>query len=64
MCSLSKWASIAEIVGAAGVIISLIFVVKCISKNMAALETNAATDFLDAWRNMQSSTTDIYDHNQ
>ena len=48
--SLSEWSSIAEIVGAAAVVISLLFVTFSINKNTAMLETNAEREFLDAWR--------------
>jgi hypothetical protein len=48
--SLSNWASIAEVVGAIGVIVSLVFVVQSINRNTAAIHTNAEGDFLDAWR--------------
>jgi len=48
--SLSDWASIAEVVGAVGVIVSLLFVVQSINKNTAALATSAESEFLDAWR--------------
>jgi hypothetical protein len=49
--SLSDWASVAEVVGAIGVIVTLLFVVQSINKNTAAIETNAESEFLDAWRN-------------
>ena len=49
--SLSNWASIAEVVGAIGVIVSLLFVVQSINRNTAALATNAESEFLTAWRN-------------
>ena len=48
--SLSEWASIAEIVGAVGIIVSLLFVVHSINRNTAILEYNAESEFLDAWR--------------
>ena len=48
--SLSEWSSIAEIVGAIAVVISLLFVTFSINKNTAMLETNAEREFLDAWR--------------
>lgn len=48
--SLSEWSSIAEIVGAAAVVVSLLFVAFSINKNTAMLETNAEREFLDAWR--------------
>ena len=48
--SLSEWSSIAEIVGAIAVVISLLFVTFSINKNTAMLETDAEREFLDAWR--------------
>ncbi len=48
--SLSEWSSIAEIVGAVAVVISLVFLTFSINKNTAVLETNAEREFLDAWR--------------
>ena len=48
--SLSEWSSIAEIVGAVAVVVSLLFVTFSINKNTAMLETNAEREFLDAWR--------------
>jgi hypothetical protein len=48
--ALSEWSSIAEIVGAIAVVVSLLFVTFSINKNTAMLETNAEREFLDAWR--------------
>ena len=48
--SLSAWASIAEIVGAVGVVASLIFIIHSINKNTAAMQSTAESDVLTGWR--------------
>jgi hypothetical protein len=48
--SLSDWASIAEVVGGVGIIVSLLFVVHSINRNTEILEYSAESEFLDAWR--------------
>ena len=48
--TLSDWASIAEIVGAIGVIISLVFIVHSINRNTAAMQSSAESGFLTGWR--------------
>ena len=48
--SLSDWAAIAEIVGAIGVIVSLVFIVHSINRNTAAMQSNAESGFLTGWR--------------
>ena len=48
--SLSDCASIAEVIGAIAVVVSLLFVAQSINRNTAMLETNAESEFLDAWR--------------
>ena len=49
--TLSDWAAIAEIVGAAAVVISLLVVAQSINRNTAMLEVSKEGEFLEAWRN-------------
>lgn len=48
--SLSEWASIAEVIGAGLLVISLLFVAYSINRNSAMMEAQAESDFLDSWR--------------
>jgi hypothetical protein len=47
---LARWASIAEIIAAVGVIVSLIFVAFSVNRNTAMIEAAEESKFLDAWR--------------
>jgi len=47
---LSDWSSIADIIGTAAVVISLVFVIRSIDQNTRAIEAAEANNIWQAWR--------------
>jgi hypothetical protein len=49
---LAEWTSIAEIIAAVSVVVSLLFVGYSINQNTAAIEASEESAFLESWRNL------------